>query len=194
MSGCRGKAAGPVVTPDQTRLDQTRLDAVTSAVKASGAHPATYYDGLSDAALLSHPVQGLAIGLKMNAGSHASGAPITFHILVEDAGATEPIAGGLCSGLSLTWQKLDDNTSGTANIDIPHCLAAIPSPDEVPLSKGKVKTVDVTQAEASHTVFTPGTYLINLDWQPYAAGRGTIMGRQTYARLKSNVILFQVTA
>lgn len=145
-----------------------------------------------DALLGHHEERGLELALKMDAPSYANGAPIPFHVLIRDRAATVPIAAGLCSGLSLTWQKLDDNTDGTAAIDNHRCFNTIPSPDETALVRGAVKTVEITQVDASHTTFAPGRYLVNLSWQPYAAGPGTIMDRQPYATLRSNVILFTV--
>ncbi len=185
LPGCRHQPAPPAETAAEEQVRQ---------VKAAGAHAPAFYSAMPDDALLGqHEEKGLELGLKMDAATYTSGAPIAFHILIRDRAATEPIAAGLCSGLSLQWQKLDDNTADSVNIDNRHCFDTIPSPDERALTRGAVKTVDITQHEASNASFAPGTYLISLQWQPYAAGRGTIMGRQPYATLRSNVILFTVT-
>lgn len=185
LTGCRDKLLRP--GPPEAELE-------AQEIRAADAHPPAWANALPDDVLLSqHAEKGLELALKIDAPSYRSGEAIPFHILIRDRAATVPIAAGMCSGLNLAWERLNDNTMEAVAIDNHRCFNTIPSPDEVPLVRGAVNKREITQRDASNTTLPPGRYLVNLSWQPYAAGRGTIMDRQPYAVLKSNVILFTVT-
>lgn len=160
----------------------------------AAAHSPDYYNKIPDDTLArGQQSAGLALGLKIPDATYPAGAPIPFHLLLEDIAATEPIASGLCTGVLLNYTNLTDPTTQSVKIDNRRCFDTIPNPDETPLEKGKLKQVDITQRDASYVNLEPGTYLFSVTWNPYAAGRGTIAGRETYATLQSNIVKVTIT-
>ena len=137
--------------------------------------------------------EGLGLGLRIKGDHFAVGSPIPFEILIEDSGAKTPIAAGMCSGFSLTYEEVTTHDSRTADIDNPRCFATIPSPDEIPLVKGKLKTAEITQRNASNMQIPEGTYTIIVNWNALPAGRGTIVERPAYTTLRSNPVQITIT-
>lgn len=157
----------------------------------------TQYDHMTDEQLVhANQTDGLGLGLRiagLNGNKFPADAPIPLHIVMEDMGAREPIASGMCSGFSL--MAVDSNTqdSQTNEIATPHCFAAVPYPDEVPFTNGKLKAVDLTQRNASNLSLAPGTYLLTVIWKALPAGKATILNRPTYTTVKSNPVQITVT-
>ena len=144
----------------------------------------------------ANQTDGLGLGLKvlgLSGNRFPVGAPLPIHIVMEDLGAREPIASGMCSGISITATDLNTQDSQTNDITTSHCFAAVPYPDEIPFTKGKLKAMDVTQHNASNMSLAPGTYSLVVTWRAIAAGKATISLKEAYATLKSNPVQITVT-
>ncbi len=144
----------------------------------------------------ANQADGLGLGLKvpgLDGNRFPSGAPVPLHLVMEDLAAREPIASGMCSGLSLTALDMNTQDSQTNEFANSHCFATVPYPDEIPFAKGKLKTVELSQRNASNMSLAPGTYLLTVTWHALPAGKGTILDRPAYATLKSNAVQVTVT-
>ncbi len=137
---------------------------------------------------------GVGLGLKVpgiDGNRFPAGAPIPFHIVIADLGARAPIASGMCGGFSMTAVDLNTQNSQTNDLATPHCIAAQPYPDEIPLAKGKLKVVDLSENNFSHMALGPGTYQLTLTWHAPPAGKQTFPEQPAYATVTSNAV--QVT-
>ena len=157
----------------------------------------TKFDGMTDEQLVhANQASGLGLGLKipgLDGNRFPASAPLPLHIVMEDLGAREPIASGMCSGFSLTATDLNTQDSQTNEITTPHCFATVPYPDEVPFEKSKLKAVDITERNASNMTLAPGTYALTVTWHALPAGKGTIVDRPAYATVISNAVQVTVT-
>ncbi len=155
----------------------------------------TQFDGMTDEQLVhASQADGLGLGLKiagLDSNRFPLGAPLPLHIVMEDMGARQPIASGMCSGFSVVAVDLNTQDSQTNEITTPHCFATVPYPDEIPFVKGKLKAVDLTQRNASNMSLAPGTYSLTVVWKALPAGKATILNRPVYTTVRSNPV--QVT-
>lgn len=166
--------------------------AVSSASDAARTPPRPAAAPLTDEELVrANQHDGLGLGLRIAGTSFPASQPIPIHFAVEDFAAPTAISSGLCSGVTLDFENIADHVGGSSPIDNHKCISTFPSLDEIPLTRGKLKTFDITQRDASYLTLPPGTYNISITWNSFPAGRGTILTRQPYSMLKSNVV--QVT-
>jgi hypothetical protein len=158
---------------------------------------ATKFDSMTDEQLVhANQTDGLGLGLKiagLDDNKFPSGAPLPLHLVMEDLGARQPIASGMCSGFQLTATDVNTQDSQTNDITNPHCFGTVPYPDEVPFAKGKLKAVDLSQRNASNMTLAPGTYSLVVTWHALAAGKGTILDRPAYTTVISNAVQVTVT-
>lgn len=172
LSGCKSAPPPPPAAP---------------VVKASP------FANLSDEALVhANQKDGVGLGLRIPGGPFHAAAPIPFHILLEDVDAHTSIASGLCTGLSLSYEETTTHDSSTGDFTNPRCFDTLPNPDEVPLGKGQLKTVEATQRNFSRLNIPPGTYQVKATWHAFPAGRGTIIERPPYTTLDSNPVQITV--
>ena len=136
---------------------------------------------------------GLGLGLRLDASSYRTGVQIPMHILMEDLAATVPIASGMCSGFTLTYEDTTSHVGRTEKIDNPRCFSSVPPPDEIPLVKGKVKSVEISQRNASNMDIPVGTYLLSVNWKAIPAGKATIIAPPAYTSVQSNSVVVTVT-
>ena len=133
---------------------------------------------------------GLGIGLQIPGESVlGTKSPLPLHILLEDFSARTGIAAGLCGGFYLILEDAATHelTSSQLTLNL-RCFDADPYPDSIALEKNKLKTVEANTLTASHVEFTPGKYLVSVEWHAYPAGPGTIDERTAYTTLQSNAV------
>ena len=167
-------------------------DPIVKAEVVPAPQPAPIAKMTDEQLVQANQKDGLGLGLRITGDHFAVGSPVPMSILIEDFGARTPIASGMCNGFSLTYEEVTTQDSRTADINNPRCFATIPSPDEIPLVKGKLKTAEITQSNASHMQIPEGTYLMTVTWNALPAGRGTILERPAYTTLKSNSVQITV--
>jgi hypothetical protein len=145
---------------------------------------------LTDEQLLqSNQQDGLGLALRIAPKTYKPNEPITLHVLIEDFGAKEPIASGLCGGFFLSYEDQATHDSGGGEITASHgCFAGEPYPDSIPLQKGKLKVLNLDLEDSTHLTIPPGSYLVSLDWKAYPVGAPTISEREAYSHLHSNAV------
>lgn len=141
----------------------------------------------------SNQQDGLGLALRIAPKTYKANDPITLHVLIEDFGAKEPIASGLCGGFFLSYEDTATHDSGGGEISANRgCFAGEPYPDSIPLEKGKLKVLDLDLQETTHLTIPPGSYLVNLDWKAYPVGAPSIGEREAYSHLHSNAVLLTI--
>ncbi len=144
----------------------------------------------------ANQTDGLGLGLKvpgLDSNRFPAGAPIPLHLAMEDIAARQPIASGMCEGFSVTAVDVNTQDSQTNEFTNPRCFATVPYPDEIPFEKGKLKTADLTQRNASNMTLAPGTYSLTVTWKARPAGKATLQERPAYSVVKSNAVQVTVT-
>lgn len=179
VAGCKSAPPPPTPAPASTTPKPTR------------------FDGMTDEQLVhANQTDGLGLGLKVpgiDGNRFPAGAPIPLHLVLEDLAAREPVAGGLCGGFSLVALDLNTQDSQTNELATPHCFAAVPYPDEIPLEKGKLKVADLTAENFGHMALKPGTYQLTLTWHALPAGKQTFPERPAYTTVLANPVQVTVT-
>jgi hypothetical protein len=141
----------------------------------------------------SNRQDGLGLALRIAPKTYKVNDPINLHVLIEDFGAKEPIASGLCGGFFLSYEDTVTHDSGGGEISANRrCFAGDPYPDSIPLEKGKLKVLDLDLQETTHLTIPPGSYLVTLDWKAYPVGAPSIAERDAFSHLHSNAVLLTI--
>ena len=158
------------------------------------AQTESQFAGLSDQSLVhANQRDGVGLGLRVDGTSFKAGAPIPLHIVIEDIGAGQSIASGLCSGASLEYAAVDGRGGSRREFTDSKCIEQVPNPDETPLTKGKLTVFSRTQEDAAHMTIPPGTYDLTIDWKALPVGGRAIVAPTPYTTLTSNPVRITVT-
>jgi hypothetical protein len=172
LTGCKSKA--PTAAPSA----------------AAPAKPAADLSNLTDEQLVAaDQTDGLGLALRIPGKTFHTNQAIPLHLLFENFAARIPIASGMCSGVSLTYEDAATHESGSSDLAAnSRCIDADPFPETIPLEQGKLKTVDLTSMAAAHLTLPPGNYLLTVTWKAIPAGPGTLAEPTPYATLRSNPV------